>query len=208
MRCSRHTARSHEAAPTWSACHQSVARRVRCSSGSSSPAADYAPRHVGLANAISLGFEGCAPIDRPTPCPAPCPLSRARGVQARSFFRGGVGDARARPVAGGTIDGRESPPHVRVSSTLTTGAIICGTRTSAGRRASACFPSDAHTAPRHGLAHWLAATVHVARQRSTQRRELASGHRGAGGAGQGRPVWRRRPVLASRASASRAWRRN
>ena len=141
-------------------------------------AADYAPAHVGLANAIALGFEAT----RTNRLPDRGALQQALH-HAREACRLDPSSAEAWATLGLVLS----------QSGESTDAIA------AARRAVSLDPDNwrhhlrhayvswgeerllaAHRTlalmPGHGLAHWLAATVHVARQAfDVAERELASG---------------------------------
>ena len=151
-------------------------------------AADYAPAHVGLANAIALGFEAVR-ADR---LPDPGALQQALH-HAREACRLDPSSAEAWATLG----------LVLLQAGESTDAIA------AARRAVSLDPDNwrhhlrhayvgwgeerllaAHRTlallPGHGLAHWLAATVHVARQAfDVADRELVSGTAAQGAQGTG-----------------------
>ena len=141
-------------------------------------AADYAPAHVGLANAIALGFEATR-ADRP---PDPGALRQALH-HAREACRLDPSSAEAWATLGLVLlQGGESTDAIAAARRaisldpdnwrhhLRHAYVSWGEeRLLAAHRTLALMAG-------HGLAHWLAATVHVARQAfDVAERELASG---------------------------------
>jgi DNA-binding winged helix-turn-helix (wHTH) protein len=141
-------------------------------------AADYAPAHVGLANAIALGFEATRADRPPDPGALKQALHHAREAcrldpsSAEAWATLGLvllqagesTDAIAAARRAVSLDADNWRHHLRHAY------VSWGEeRLLAAHRTLALMPG-------HGLAHWLAATVHVARQAfDAAERELASG---------------------------------
>jgi tetratricopeptide (TPR) repeat protein len=179
MRCWRHTARFIQGrADLESLGHESVVHAREVFERVILQAADYAPAHVGLANAIALGFEAMR-ADRP---PDPGALHQALH-HAREACRLDPSSADAWATLG----------LVLLQAGQSTDAIAAARRAvsleadnwrnhlrhayvSWGEERLRAAHRTLALLPRHGLAHWLAATVHVARQAfDAAERELGSG---------------------------------
>jgi DNA-binding winged helix-turn-helix (wHTH) protein/Flp pilus assembly protein TadD len=140
-------------------------------------APDFAPGHVGLANALAFGFEAARADDTPDAaalltavhhareaCRLDANYGEAWATLAFVLSPGGSADAAAAGRRAVTLE----PDNWRHQARLA--YVTWGEeRLRAARRALALLPG-------FGLAHWLAATVHVARQAFDEaERELVVG---------------------------------